>query len=69
MLGADGKVVDKRTLTSANKARSIVDASIRELTAYTGERPTIVRVKPRYYLVLTEVGWADAWTGIEVLPG
>ena len=69
MLGPDGKVVDDRTVKLANKAREIVEKSIRELTNYTGERPSVVRVKPSYYLVLTEVGWVDRWPGIEVRAG
>ena len=66
MLGVDGKPVTKKDLTLANKARDMVNASIRELTHYTGKPPIVVRVKPRYFLILTEVDWINSWPGIEV---
>ena len=65
MLGPNGPV-DRNTQARAIKARDWVERSIKEITDYTGKRPTVMHLPIAKHLVLTEVGWADRWPGIEM---
>jgi hypothetical protein len=53
----------------AEKALDRVDKMIREITAWKGEKPKIVRVNHGDYLALTECGKLNHFPGVEIKPG
>ncbi len=64
---------EARTKRRALKARDKIDKIVREITAYKGERPKLVRVTMADFLALTEVGWLKdgklSGSNLEVKPG
>lgn len=64
---------DRRTKTRALKARNKIDKMVREITAWKGERPSLVRVNMSDYLALVECDWIRdgklSGTSLEVKPG
>lgn len=64
---------DRRTKRRALKARDKIDKMQRELTAWKGEAPKLVRVCHADYLALIEVGWVVdgklSGSSLEVRPG
>ncbi len=64
---------EAKTKRRALKARDKIDKIVREITNYTGKRPTVVHVNMPDFLALTEVGWVKDGTlsgsTIEVKPG
>lgn len=57
----------------ANQARDKINKMVREIEAWKGEKPTVVRVNHGDFLALTEVGWIRdgklSGTMLEVKPG
>jgi len=62
-----------KVVRRARRARDKVEKMIREMKAWQGQRPTLLRVNMGDYLALTEVGFVrdGKWSGtdIEVKPG
>lgn len=48
---------DRRTRTRADKARDKIAKMICEITAWKGQRPTVVRVNAGDFLALVECGY------------
>ena len=65
--------VEARTRRRAEKARDKIGKMVREIKAWKGEAPTVVRVRMSDYLALTEVGYVRdgklSGTNLEVKPG
>lgn len=62
-----------RTKRRALRARDKIEKMQREITAWKGKAPELVRVNHGDYLALTEVGWIVdgklSGTSLEVRPG
>lgn len=66
-------MIERRTRTRAEKARAKIDKMIAEQTAWTGKKPTVVRVETADLLALVECRYVVdgrlSGTDLEVRPG